>query len=348
MRAATPPTAVDPFGILARIVRVVAGMAVMAGFLSGAMAGPEIPDLSASKLSARLAGQEGRIQKFIRTMETALVSGNLAEAEALVDRDSLLGRATANLGIPEEESLRQVFEDSTRRAWDERGVLRDYSNTRFRFLRVRTLGGRPGLLFRSSARQGGMNYALFTLNETADGELRVSDIFVVGLNEFLSSTLRRTYKNVAAGFMKELGDDVPGVNKSYVQNIQKVASVSRDLQAGNYEAALIALKQLPAEVQKERSVLLMRLEAAEHISIDERDGAYTTWLESYPDEMELPLKFADFYVSHRRWDDAERVLRGLIEKLGSDSIIKTELGTVLFRKTHDQLWSGPAASLSAR
>ncbi len=348
MRAAIFPTAVDPFGILARIVRLVAGMAAMAGFLSGAMAGPKIPELSAAKLSARLAGQEAQLQKFIGTLEKTLVSGDLVGAEALVDRDSLLGRATSTLGIPEEGSLRQVFDDSTRRAWNERGVLRDYANTRFRFLRVRTLGERPGLLFRSSTRQGGMNYALLTVNEGRNGELRISDIFVVGLNEYLSSTLRRTYKNVAAGFVKELGKGVPGVNTSYVEHIQKVASISRDLQSGNYEVGLIALKQLPAEVQKERSVLLMRLEAAEHISIDERDEAYTTWLESYPDEMELPLKIADFYASQRRWDDAERVLRGLIAKLGSDALIKTELGTVLFRKTHDELWSGPLASLSVR
>lgn len=44
MRIAKLSPSVDPYGILARIVRVVAGVAVMAGFLSGAMAGPEIPD----------------------------------------------------------------------------------------------------------------------------------------------------------------------------------------------------------------------------------------------------------------------------------------------------------------
>lgn len=348
MRIAKLSPSVDPYGILARIVRVVAGVAVMAGFLSGAMAGPEVPELSITQLEAKLAAKDGKLQQFITTIEKSMLTGDLAAAEALVDRDALMGRATANLGIQDEDSLRKVFDDSTRKAWNERGVLRDYSNSRFRFLRLRTLGGRPGLLFRSRSSNAGMNYALLTLNQTPKGEFRISDVFVVGLNEYLSSTLRRTYKNVAAGFLDDTSTVIPGVNQAYVANIQKVAAVSRDLQSGNYERALLNLKELPAEVRVERSVLLMRLDAAEHVSIEERDAAYYAWLASYPDEMELPLKFADFYVTHRRWDDAERVLRALIKSLGPDALIKTELGTVVFRKTHDELWNGPAAKLSAR
>ena len=47
---------------------------------------------------------------------------------------------------------------------------------------------------------------------------------------------------------------------------------------------------LPPAVQQERSVLLIRMEAAEHISVAERNAVYAAWLASYPDEMELPLK----------------------------------------------------------
>jgi hypothetical protein len=327
---------------------MVAGLAVMAGFLSGAMAGPQVPDLSERQLTAELEKSGSGLLKFVETLEKSLVSGDLAGAEALVDRDSLLGRSTASLGIKDEDALREVFCDSTRRAWDERGVLRDYANSRFRFLRVRTLGGRAGLLFRSSSRGAGMNYALVTVNEQNPGEYRVSDVFVVGLNEFLSSTLRRTYVNVCAGFLNGDAAQLPGVNRGYVEHINEVAAVSRELQAGNYEKVLLTLRGLPEDVQRERSVLLMRMEAAEHVSVDERDAAFHAWLAAYPDEMELPLKFADFYVTHRRWNDAERVLRGLITRLGPDALIKMELGTVLYRREHDELWTGSGSQLSVR
>jgi hypothetical protein len=349
MRANTSSRPVDPNGILARIVRFVAGLAVLAGFLSGAHAGPEIPDLSAAQLEKRLSQRDGKLQQFIRVIEKSLITGDINAAEALVDRESLLGRATARLGIADEDALRNVFADSTQRAWDQRGVLRDYAKSRFRFLRTRTLGGRSGLLFRSSTRANGMNYALLTINETKPGGFRISDVFVVGLNEYLSSTLRRTYRNVAAGFLA--GEDdaaVPGVNGAYVKNIAQIAAMSRELQAGHYEKVLLTLKDLPVAVQSERGLLLMRMEAAEHVSVDERDSAYAAWLAVYPDEMELPLKFADFYVTHRQWDNAERVLRGLLTKLGPDAMLKNELGTVMFRREHDYFWSGPVPSLSAR
>jgi hypothetical protein len=339
---------VDPNGFLARIVRLVAAAAVMAAFLSGARAEPKIPDLSEGQLTTALEKQGGGLRAFVTALEKSMAAGNLEAAEALVDRDSLLGRATASLGIKDEDALRGVFCDSTRRAWDERGVLRDYANARFRFLRVRSLGGRAGLLFRSSSRENGMNYALITLNEPAPGDYRISDVFVVGLNEYLSSTLRRTYINVCAGFLNGDASQLPGVNRGYVEHINQVAAISRELQNGGYEKVLLQIKELPEAVQRERSVLLMRLEAAEHVSVEERDASYTAWLAAYPDEMELPLKFADFYVTHRRWDDAERVLRGLITRLGPDALIKMELGTVLFRRKHDALWTGAEAQLSAR
>lgn len=328
--------ALDPFGIFPRLVRFMTGLAVLACFFKGAAAAPQIQEMTQVRIEERLADPGGPLRAFVRTLENSMASGSIGEAEALVDRDAILTRATQRLFFKGDQTVRDLFCDSTRRAWDERGVTRDYARTKFRFLRARTLGGRAGLLFRSSGRDGAVNYALFTLHETGPGNFRIADIFVVGLNEFLSDTLRRTWLNVAAGFLDGDAAKIQGVNPDYVAHIGEIAEMSRQLNNGKFEEVLKLVKALPETVQNERTVLLLRMEAAERVSIEERNAVYAAWLVVYPDEMELPLKFVDFYSTQSRWDDAERVLRGLIERLGPDAMLKMELGSVMFRRQHEQ------------
>lgn len=342
-----PTPSVDPFGFFPRLVRFVTGLAVLVGFFGGAMAAPQIKELTEEQIEEQLADSGGALRKFVTTVEHSILSGAMLEAEGLVDRDAILTRATQRTHFEGDTTIRDLFCDSTRRAWDQRGVTRDYAGTKFRFLRVRTLGGRAGLLFRSSTREGAMNYAMFTVNEPEPGEFRIADIYLVGLNEFLSDTLHRTWLNVAAGFLGDEAGKIKGANSEYVLQIGRIAEMSRLLNAAKYEEVLKSVSELPISVQTERSVLLIRMEAAERVSIAERNAVYAAWLAVYPDEMELPLKFVDFYSAQHRWDDAERVLRGLMSRLGEDAILKMELGSIMFRREQEKNRT-VAAGLSVR
>ena len=322
----------DPHGFLCRLVRFATGLAVLAGVFSGAKAAPEVPELTQGKIEQHLSDKTGPLRIFVQNLEHALLSGDLPAAEAVVDQDAILTRATQHYCFDGDETVRDIFFDSSKRAWAGSGVTRDYCNTKFRFLRPLTLKGRAGLLFRSTSRKGGLNYALFTLIEPEPGEFRVSDIFIVGLNEFLSDTLRRTWINVAAGFLGEEATRLKGVNLDFVTHVSEIAELSRQINAGKCEEALKSAKALPAVLQSERTILLIRMEAAERTSLHERDAVYADWLAAYPDEMELPLKLIHFYSSQNRFDDAERILRSLMKLLGSDACLKMELGTVVYRR----------------
>jgi len=326
----------NPYGIAARFLRILAGLAVMAGFYSGASVPARATDMTRAQLDEALADEAGPLREFVRTLEHAMLSGQAEKAEQLVDRSIILAKVTQGVQFSGDSEVRALFCDSTERTWNERGVLRDFTGTRFRFLRTRELGGRPGLLFRSTSTSGAVNFALLTVNQTRPGDFRISDVFVVGLNEFLSDTLHRTWVNVAAGFLGEEASELKGVNHEYVAHISEVAQASRLMNAGKFEQALQLTKDLPASVQRERSVLLVRIEAADRISSTERRAAYAAWLEVYPDEQELPLKLVEFYNGQRRYADAERVVRGLMERIGPDTQLKRELGNILFRSEHDK------------
>src|SRR5688572_21298631 len=87
-----PP--VDPFGILPRLARFLTGLAVLAGFLTGAAAAPQIQELTQAQIEARLAESGGPLGGFIKTLEKAMVTGTIEDAELLVNRDAILTRAT--------------------------------------------------------------------------------------------------------------------------------------------------------------------------------------------------------------------------------------------------------------
>lgn len=341
MRKSSRPT-LDPHGITARFLRFLTGLTVMAGLYSGTTVAAQVTELSQSQLDAALVEESGALRGLIQTMEHSMITGEVGKAEALVDRDAILTRATQRVKFEHDAEVRALFCDSTQRAWNERGVTHDFAGTRFRYLRTRVLGGRAGLLFRSANDAGAVNFALFTINEAKPGQFRVADVFVVGLNEFVSDTLRRTWLNVAAGFLGEESHQIKGVNQDYVAHIGEVAQASRMMNAGKFEESLKLAKALPPSVQRERSVLLIWIEAADRISTTARREAYGAWLAAYPDEQELPLKLVEFYASQRRYDDAERVLRGLLERIGPDVHLKRELGGIIFRREHDKAFVAKA------
>ena len=68
MSKTTRPS-LDPHGITARFLRVLAGLAVMAGFFSGASAAPAIVDMDQAQLDAALAKKDSPLHQFIATLE---------------------------------------------------------------------------------------------------------------------------------------------------------------------------------------------------------------------------------------------------------------------------------------
>ena len=86
-----------------------------------------------------------------------------------------------------------AFVQGTRASWAHRSLVKDYLGHQFRFLRAHSLGGRPGLLFRSSGENGQLNYCFFSVVTAPDGSLGADDLYVVGMGEWVSDTLRRGY-----------------------------------------------------------------------------------------------------------------------------------------------------------
>jgi hypothetical protein len=315
-------------GRLALGVITALGLTASAGWAAG--------DLSATQLNERLTHADSALSLTVKAIETSVTAGNPKLLASLIDTDAVLATATADLGGPDVATVRKIFSDGTKQAWVNNNPANDYAGTLFRFLRVRSFHGRDGLLFRSENDTGNINYFLFVLGEPNAGEYRVRDIYTFGLNEFASTGLRRTYSHLLASFAKpEDAKKYSPIGQTYVDHLQDIANINRCLRDGKYAQAVGLWQSLPPEIQKERSVLMLRIDAAERISPQDRAVAMETWMKTYPDEMSLPLKIADYYMSQNRWSDAQKLLGKVIENVGGDSRMLFQLGQVAYNSHRD-------------
>jgi thioredoxin-like negative regulator of GroEL len=164
----------------------------------------------------------------------------------------------------------------------------------------------------------------------------------MGLNEYTSETLRRSDLHLAANLLGEEGRALTKDHGAVADSLDKVAAVSQLLKAGQWSDVLDACAALPPAVQNDRSVMLIRLQAAENYSITSRAEVLEDWLKAYPDEMDLPLKLADHFLTQERWDDAERGVTFLLECTGGDT--RLQLRNIKYRRDRDKLLRQTAAA----
>lgn len=334
--AADPAAATARLRSLQRSVKILVSALAVFLLTGGATVSAKTPELNESQLQAKLSDPASGLQEFVSLIEQSMITGEMWPVEEKIDQQAILNRATDGVEVPGVQTMREIFADSTQQSWQSQGITRDFAGSNFRFLRVRTFKNRSGLLFRSAGENNTLNFFSFTIHQSGPRDYRITDIYTAGINEYTSETLRRTYLNLAASVLGEEGRRLTRDKGAFVDSLEEIAAISQKLKAGEYSQVLEACTALPPAVQNDRSVMLIRLEAAEHYSVTSRAEALEAWLKVFPDEMELPLKLADHYLTQERWDDAERVLSRLLDRTGGDARLQLQLGNISWRRARDQ------------
>ncbi len=291
-----------------------------------------------------MTAEGGALQGMVEELQKSLLTGDSSVFDAAVNGEWMLERATdmrGAAGLAVTDELEEAFQDGTRNSWKNRSLASDYLNQDFRFVRVHQINGRAGLLFRATGEHGALNYCLLTFAQEQEGHPAVDDIFVVGLNEFVTDTLRRGFLTLAQS-LNPVGE--AGRRAAlYVEHLPVIIEANKALAARDYSKVMALTGRLPVDIRRERTVMLLRLEAAEHISLTEREAVFGEWSAMHPDEMSLPLKYADHHAASGRYEQAEAILWRLDERIGGDSYVKLRIGQnrVLQRRAAKLALSAP-------
>lgn len=328
--------AADNLHSLQRSVKVLVSALAILLLTGNARVSAKTTELSEAQLTSKLADPASGLCGIVDMIEQAMITGEMWPVEELIDHDTILTRATDGVSVAGAKTIKALFSDSTLQAWQQNGITKDFAGTNFRFLRARTFKNRAGLLFRSVGENHALNFFSFTVSETSAKNFRITDIYTAGLNEYTSETLRRTYLHLVASLSGEEGRALSADHGAFADSLEEIAAMSQLLKNSQWREVLDAAAALPPAVQRDRSVLLIRLEAAENYSVTSRAAVLEDWLAAYPDEMSLPLKLADHYIIQERWDDAERVVTQLLASTGGDARLKLQLGNINWRRDRDK------------
>lgn len=247
-------------------------------------------------------------QAFAQSMAQAIQEGNIVSINELIDWDTVLLRCVREDG-PLGESAKGFVQGTKASVSSPTGIAGQLAKcsadgATYHLLRSRTRDGRKTVLFRMVHPSAGVNYHEYLLANKPDGQTRAIDLYVFLSAENISTTLRRWYLPVAAHQNRGFLERLTGQENGLVKYAGQVETLVSRLQARQFQDVLNIYRSLPESVQQEKSLLLLRLQAAMQVSEDEYRRAIDTFLRQYPDDPCTDMLSIDHYVMKKQFDKA--------------------------------------------
>jgi hypothetical protein len=270
---------------------------------------------------------EQECRNIAESIEYAVESHNSDIFSGMFDWDEIIRRATT----PSEGSKKynQMFVKFKKRnlsgenGFASRIIGHVKQGGEFKYLRNRTKEGTKWLLFRLwIPERSSLDYFDFELDKLADGTFRISDYYRYRNGWTQSESLRRGYlRNADAGSRVLEKNDLSEEEMSFAENNKKIEQMNEFCSAGNGQRALDIYAELPAALQKEKSVLLCRLEAASYLGGAIYDDATIAARDALPNDPCLDFALVNYYYTHNEGDKYRAAIDRIDKKIDGDAYL---------------------------
>jgi tetratricopeptide (TPR) repeat protein len=260
-------------------------------------------------------------------------SGDAAAFDRIIDWAAINQRATGGVDAPEKHRLEFIKGLDGSRASGKGvsfaivdAVRRGGSYT---LLHSHTRKNRHYLLFRLLLPEAGVNYHDLPIARRLDGSVKAMDMYVYLSGEPISDTFRRAYIQSAAQANTGLIDRLTGADQKFVQNFGSLGKMAKANRDGKFSEALGIYKGLPAELKKQKSILLVRLQAAQHL---DDTTEYTQSIEDYrrehPNDPSVDILSIDYHIIKRQYSEALACVDRLDQAIQGDPYLQTIRATI--------------------
>ena len=279
---------------------------------------------------------DAEARAFAEAFEKSVMSGDVAAIQAGVDNAALIRRSLAELKIPEgtrigvEGALKlggvniaDVFTNI--HAQIEHGAS-------FRLLHLRRDAGEQRVLFRLVNPSGGIGYLDCFLVRHADGKVRIDDVYSFELGQMLSDVQGRPLLLAGENLGKAPGAAVAGPGNDGIRLSNAWSEMRKRIKAGEYQEALDVYRSLPEHLQKEKLVLITRIQAARRLKGKPYDEAVIAYRKTFPNEPNLDLIMIYAYHEHKLFDKVLASIDGLDRTVGGDPFLDVLRADTYFEK----------------
>lgn len=261
-------------------------------------------------------------RQFAASLEDIVRSGDIAAFNEAIDWDAILESATG--GIEGVEKARRGFIADAKRLLGARGSLGQQvieqaaKGGSYRLLRVRTQGDEKRALFRFLFPQAGVNYYDLILVRQPDGKVKAVDIYVFASAERVSKTFRRAFIPLAAEASKSVLAKLTGEENEYVKNLGNTTEMADAVRSGRYHRALDIYGKLPASLRRDKTLLVLRLQAALQVGEEEYRAAIDAFRRFHPKDPCVDIISIDKHILTQRYDQALVCIDRLDAAVGGD------------------------------
>ena len=285
---------------------------------------------------------EAEAREFAKGLIAAIESNDINKFNAFVDWTALLEQATSGIDVP--AGWRQDFQRGFLSTLAKPGGLfarlatAQGSGGSLKLLHVHDVKGRPRALIRFIGGDSELNYLDFDLARRPGGQVRAVDFYSFTSGERLSKTIRRLYLPVAANQSRTVFEKLLTSESDLVKASPKIASLTAAIRDGQPKEALSIYKSLPPGAQKEKAIMLLRLQAAQ-ASNDEALylAAMDDLAKTFPGDPCVDLIMIDAFVIRKQYDKARAAVDRLDKRVGGDPYLKVLEANILVEQgKHDE------------
>ncbi len=256
---------------------------------------------------------------FAGKIEATINAGDASLLDKAIDMNALLARTVQGLNVPKKlvSGFRAGignFKFGT--AVVTRGIQNGGS---YKFLRLRHTNGETRALFRFLQNaDGGLNYHELVLTQTPKGQPRVTDLYVHAGGEYMSDTFRRGFLPAIAEKNKGFFARLTGQQSDYIKSLPKIQATQQLAKQGKMAKALAALKALPASLQTDKNILIMRVFYALEVDEAEYAAALDAMRKAYPKDPCLDLLCLDALIIRKQYAETIRAADRIDRSIGGD------------------------------
>ena len=300
--------------------------------------------IGSSELSEASPGQpagDAEAKAFADAFEKTVMSSDSAAVRAAFDFPAFHRRAMAKLDIPEEARVGieiAVGLDTSVAAVFTAVQSQVEQGADFRLLRIHRVGKEQRALFRCVHPNGTVSYLDCILVRHADGKVRIDDVYLFEEAEMLSETLSRLL-SLANEYSTKKYQSATAENDG-AKLATAWSEMTNRIKAGKYQEALDISRTLPDRLQKEKLILIMRIQAARGLKGEPYDQAVREYRKAFRNEPNMDLIMIDAYYAHKLFDLVLASIDGLDRTLGGDPYLDVCALRRTFRKATLLLPSG--------
>lgn len=258
---------------------------------------------------------------FCKSLRDALESGDALKFNNHIDWEVLIDRASANLGTPE------VRAQMKKGAMNELVMKKPFATAltkeisgggSMELLHLNNEQGRRSALFRTLFNNDSLSYLNMELARRPGGQIKVVDIYQFSSGEVMSQSLRRSFIPIAAHGSRSFLAKLTKSENDYMKNVENIITMTTAVREDRPKDFMAIYHKLPPSLQKEKTVLVLRLKAAMGISDTEYASAIEDLRKTFPHDAALDLLSIDGYIMKKQHRDALACVDRLDKSVGGD------------------------------